>query len=229
MYKKSKAWGTAAILAMIVTNTACADTIEDGRYWLNISLAGSLPVDTWGWTLDLRPRWREEGRYFDQLIASGYVIKKINSQASVGLGVDHVQNHPAGRESFEENRLTSQFLYKFEDFSWGKLQSRTRVEFRRREQFDDTAYRLREMLRASWAIPRLTDCSLVIFDELMLNLNDTDWNVRRGIDQNRAFVGLAYQVNKQAGLEFGYMNQYVNTRTIDRENHILTGTVRYQF
>jgi Protein of unknown function (DUF2490) len=218
-----------ALSFFCLTTNVQAETIEDGRHWLNFGLAGPLPVDTWSWTLDLRPRWRDEGQNFDQFVASGFVIKQINSQASLGLGVDHVQNHPAKRESFEENRLSSQFLYKFEPFAGIKLQSRTRFELRRREHFDDTAYRLREMLRASWTIPQHPDWSLVLFDELMIHVNNTDWNVRRGIDQNRIFLGVNYKFNEHVSIESGYLNQHVNTRTIDRENHILNSTLRYSF
>jgi Protein of unknown function (DUF2490) len=220
---------TALAAALLLASTAYAETIEDGRYWLNISLLGNLPAQDWNWTLDLRPRWRDEGRNFDQFIASGFINKNLSPKFALGLGIDHVQNHPAGLESFEENRLVPQMQYKFDDIAGIKLQSRTRFEFRTREDFDDTAFRLREMIRASYPLSFNPKLSLLVFDELMINFNNTDWNVRRGIDQNRVFAGVAYQANTQTGFEFGYLNQYVNTRTIDRENHILTATFRYNF
>lgn len=218
-----------AILVGFFMNTAQAETQEDGRYWLNLSLAGKLPAETWLWTFDFRPRWREEGSEFDQYIASGYVIKQLNKQASLGLGIDHIVTHPSGGKTFEENRLTPQFLYKFDEFLGIKLVSRTRFEFRHRENADDTAYRLREQLRAMWAFPKSPRLSLVLSNELMLNLNDTDWNIRRGIDQNRAFVGLNWKTSQQTSVDFGYQNQYINTRNVDRENHILMGTLFVNF
>ncbi len=220
---------TALAASLLLASTAHAETEEDGRYWLNISLLGNLPANDWNWTLDLRPRWRDEGRNFDQLVVAGYVNKKLSNQLSLGLGIDHVVTHPASRESFQENRVAAQMHYKFDDILGLKLQSRTRFEFRAREGFDDTAYRLREQMRISYPLAFNPKLSLLVFDELFLNLNDTDWNVRRGIDQNRVFVGVAYQVDSHTGVEFGYLNQYVNTRTVDRENHILTATVRYNF
>ena len=196
---------------------------------MNFSFLGILTAKDWGWTLDLRQRWREEGENFDQFIASGYIIKKLSPKFALGLGIDHIQNHPSGKESFEENRITSQMQYKFDDIAGIKIQSRTRFEFRRREQFDDIAYRLREQMRASYPLNFNPNISLVMFDELLLNLNSTDWKVARGIDQNRVFVGMGYQANTHVNIEFGYLNQYINTQTINRENHVLNTTLRYQF
>lgn len=213
----------------VISLQAEAETIEDGRYWFNLSLAGPLPASTYSWAVDLRARWRDEGRNFDQFIASGYVIKQIDSKLSLGLGIDHLQNHPAGREPFEENRLTPQMIYKFDDIGNLKLQSRTRFEFRQREDFDDTAYRLREMLRVTYVLPQYPNVTLVASDEFFLNANNTDWNVRRGIDQNRAFIGVNYKINAHASIESGYLNQFVNTRANDRENHIINSTIRYNF
>lgn len=216
------------IIGFFVGN-AQAQTEEDGRYWLNLSLAGKLPAESWLWTFDFRPRWREEGSEFDQYIASGYLIKQLNKHASLGLGIDHIVTHPSGGKSFEENRLTPQFLYKFDEFFGIKLVSRTRLESRHREDFDDTAYRLREQLRAMWAFPKLSRLSLVLSNELMLNLNDADWNIRRGIDQNRAFVGLNWKTSQQTSVDIGYQNQYINTRPVDRQHHILMGTLYVNF
>lgn len=219
----------ALVTALLLASTAHAEIEEDGRYWLNLSLLGNLPAEDWNWTLDLRPRWRDEGRNFDQFVASAFVNKKLGQKLSIGLGTDHVQNHPAGRESFEENRIVPQVIYKFDDIAGVKLQSRSRFEFRMREDFDDTSYRFREQIRASYPLAFNPKLSLVLFDELFLNVNDTNWNVRRGIDQNRVFAGVAYQTNSQTGFEFGYLNQYVNTRNIYRENHIVTATFRHNF
>lgn len=219
----------ALVAALLLASKAHAETIEDGRYWFDVGLSGNLPADDWSWTLNFRPRWRDEGRNFDQFIASGFIIKKLSPKLALGLGIDHVQNHPGGRESFEENRLVPQLQYKFDDIAGIKLQSRTRFEFRKREDFDDTSYRLRELIRASYPLPINPKVSIIVFDELFINFNNTDWNVRRGIDQNRVFAGLGYQANTHASFEFGYLNQHINTRTIDRENHVLTGTLKYNF
>jgi hypothetical protein len=214
---------------LISTSVVNAETIEDGRLWLNFSLQGALPVESWNWSVDLRPRWRDEGRHFDQFLSSLFINKTMTPKFALGFGVDHVVSHPANRESFEENRAVLQMQYFLDDFAGVRLSSRTRFEFRYREDFDDAAYRFREQIRASYPLKAMPSVSAVIFDELLINLNNTDWNVTRGVDQNRLFAGFAYQGNKHTSFEFGYLHQLVNTKTIDQENHILSVILRHQF
>ncbi|MBC7756939.1 MAG: DUF2490 domain-containing protein [Bdellovibrio sp.] len=59
-------------------------------------------------------------------------------------------------------------------------------------------------------------------DELFFSANSTDWCAASGFDQNRAFNGLGYKLNKHNAFEIGYLNQFVNTRKADRENHVLS-------
>ncbi len=51
----------------------------------------------------------------------------------------------------------------------------------------------------------------------------------RGTDQNRLFLGANWKFDELSNLEVGYINQYVNGKTIDRENHILSSTIRFNF
>jgi len=60
-------------------------------------------------------------------------------------------------------------------------------------------------------------------------VNDTDWGAVSGFDQNRAFLGVNAKINQQVALEVGYLNQYINTRNVDRENHALSTTLNLQF
>ncbi|RXD91142.1 DUF2490 domain-containing protein, partial [Xanthomonas perforans] len=55
------------------------------------------------------------------------------------------------------------------------------------------------------------------------------WGAQRGLDQNRVFVGINWKFNAIANADVGYLNQFVNTRTVDRENHVLMTTFRFNF
>ncbi len=85
------------------------------------------------------------------------------------------------------------------------------------------------MLKVTKPVSRGSDLSWVLSDELFLNFNNTDWGARSGIDQNRAFLGLSYKIDASATLELGYLNQAVNTRTVDRENHVFSSTLSLKF
>ncbi len=218
------------ILATLIScKNAIAETIEDGRYWFSLYSQGPLPKENFYWSLDIHPRWREEGRHFDTLILRPSLIYKITPKTSIWTGYDTINNHPAGQSSFQENRLWEQVMHQFEQFGALTLTVRTRFEQRDREDYSDIAHRLRQMVRATTPSSLHQQLSWVIWDELFINLNQTDWGVMRGTDQNRLFLGANWKFDELSNLEVGYINQYVNGKTIDRENHILSSTIRFNF
>jgi hypothetical protein len=218
------------ILATLIScKNAIAETIEDGRYWFSLYTQGPLPKENFYWSLDIHPRWREEGRNFDTLILRPSLIYKITPKTSIWTGYDTINNHPAGQSSFQENRLWEQVMHQFEQFGALTLTVRTRFEQRDREDYSDIAHRLRQMVRATTPSSLHQQLSWVIWDELFINLNQTDWGVMRGTDQNRLFLGANWKFDELSNLEVGYINQYVNGKTIDRENHILSSTIRFNF
>ncbi len=218
------------ILATLIScKNAIAETIEDGRYWFSLYTQGPLPKENFYWSLDIHPRWREEGRHFDTLILRPSLIYKITPKTSIWTGYDTINNHPAGQSSFQENRLWEQVMHQFEPFGALTLTVRTRFEQRDREDYSDIAHRLRQMVRATTPSSLHQQLSWVVWDELFINLNQTDWGVMRGTDQNRLFLGANWKFDELSNLEVGYINQYVNGKTIDRENHILSSTIRFNF
>lgn len=218
------------ILATLIScKNAIAETIEDGRYWFSLYTQGPLPKENFYWSLDIHPRWREEGQNFDTLILRPSLIYKITPKTSIWTGYDTINNHPAGQSSFQENRLWEQVMHQFEPFGALTLTVRTRFEQRDREDYSDIAHRLRQMVRATTPSSLHQQLSWVVWDELFINLNQTDWGVMRGTDQNRLFLGANWKFDELSNLEVGYINQYVNGKTIDRENHILSSTIRFNF
>lgn len=218
------------ILATLIScKNAIAETIEDGRYWFSLYTQGPLPKENFYWSLDIHPRWREEGRHFDTLILRPSLFYKISPKTSVWLGYDTIKNHPQSQASFQENRLWEQVMHQFEPFGGLTLTVRTRFEQRDREDYSDIAHRLRQMVRATTPSSLHQQLSWVVWDELFINLNQTDWGVMRGTDQNRLFLGANWKFDELSNLEVGYINQYVNGKTIDRENHILSSTIRFNF
>ena len=188
-----------------------------------------MPRENWFWSLDVQPRLREEGSHFDTLILRPALFYKITPKTSIWTGYDTINNHPAGQSSFQENRLWEQVMHQFEPFGGLTLTVRTRFEQRDREDYSDIAHRLRQMVRATTPSSLHQQLSWVIWDELFINLNQIDWGVMRGTDQNRLFLGANWKFDELSNLEVGYINQYVNGKTIDRENHILSSTIRFNF
>jgi hypothetical protein len=221
--------GWAFFSCLINSHFSFADTEEDGRFWFSIYTQGALPKEKWFWSLDIHPRLRDEGSHFDTLILRPALFYKITPKTSIWTGYDTINNHPAGQSSFQENRLWEQVMHQFEPFGGLTLTVRTRFEQRDREDYSDIAHRLRQMVRATTPSSLHQQLSWVIWDELFINLNQTDCGVMRGTDQNRLFLGANWKFDELSNLEVGYINQYVNGKTIDRENHILSSTIRFNF
>lgn len=223
-----KKLATAITLLLAMTNVN-AETIEDGRIWLNLNAQGAIGDTNFNWYAELQPRWREEGDHFDQLIIRPALFYKLDTKSSVWLGYVKVVNHPAGKPTREENRLWQQFTYNFDKIGSVAIQSRTRLEQRRLEDASDTEHRLRQMIKLSMPLSFNPNLSAVASDEYFIKLNNTDWGGDSGFDQNRLFLGLGYKFSDHAKLEVGYLNQYVNTSTVDRMNHVISTTVSYNF
>jgi hypothetical protein len=135
-----------------------------------------------------------------------------------------------GFENFaDEHRLYEVFQYTYTHAASGiSVQLRTRFEQRFRHPEGDLEFglRARQMVRAMAPLTSDRRLSLVAWDEVFFNLTDSghedaglsangaqtftpQWEFS-GFDQNRAFVGLAYQfIAGTLRAELGYMNQYV--------------------
>ncbi len=212
-----------------ISSFASAETDEDGRFWLNVNAQGAMSNQSFGWYMEVQPRWREEGEAFDTLIIRPAIFYKLSDSSSLWLGYGNVQTHPAGQSIKTEHRLWQQYLHNFEPMNGIKLQSRTRFEQRRLEQASDTGYKLRQMLRATKTLEDAPSIYLAAWDEFFVYLNDTDWGAKQGFDQNRLFLGLGAKLNPTLVLEVGYLNQYVNTQQTNAMNHVLSTTLTLNF
>ena len=70
----------------------------------------------------------------------------------------------------------------------------------------------------------------VLWEELFLNLNATDYGAKRGLDQNRAFAGLGWHWSQTARSEAGYLHHF-NRRPgrENRVNHVLALNLAFSF
>lgn len=214
---------------MLSCSHAWAGAEEDGNYWLNLHLQGDLPVQNFAWSMDTNPRWRNEGKHMDNLYLRPALFYKLNPTTNLWLGHDTIIGHPEGKSAYHETRWYQQFQYQFEPMSTVTFSDRTRLEERSRKGFHDTGHRLRQMLKATMPLKIHPKLSMVVSNELFININPTDWGARRGIDQNRLFIGANWKFNKGSYLEAGYLNQMINKTNTNLENHVITATLGFKF
>lgn len=112
----------------------------------------------------------------------------------------------------DEHRIWEQWQWEIQDApTLFRFQLRTRFEQRFRTQIPlDVAVRFRQFVRMSVGLDQRNVVWFVLWDEIFFGLNDAGGYQRAGFDQNRLFVGWAFQaVPGQLRFELGYFNQWI--------------------
>jgi hypothetical protein len=149
--------------------------------------------------LDLQARRGGEGTVFLVRPGVGYLFDQRFSLWAGYLFAPTVLD--VGPDRYE-NRAWEQFMAVFKPGS-GTLTLRTRAEQRFVVDASDVGYRFRQLARYQHAFsPRWAG---VVWDEIFVGANDTDFGQQAGLDQNRAFVGPAWLPEDGVRLEAGYL------------------------
>ena len=205
-----------------------AQTIDDAGQWSALFLQDRFSPDS-------RLRWWFDGHYrlfddsdgFGQSIIRPGIGLDVGEHSALWAGYGWIRTSPIQGEDIDEHRIWQQWTWsrRVDPF---KFATRTRFEQRFIESSDDTGLRLRQFVRGQKNLGPCSKCTFVVWDELFIALNDTDWGQRSGFDQNRIFVGFGFKKHHSSPwrVEIGYMNQTVNQRgPTDRSNHVLAFNV----
>lgn len=205
-----------------------AATIEDFQTWANITATGSFaPLgDQWKnvrWWLEGQGRFGNDASRFSQGMIRPGIGYALNDHASVWLGYAWIPTEePFTTNPFDEHRIWQQFLWT-SPTSFGTFTSRSRLEERFASSGSDVGLRYRQLFKLSYPLNFVPNFSLVVSDEVFVNLKDANWGPISGFDQNRAFGGIGYNFTKNIKTEVGYMNQFINRFSKpDRMDHILS-------
>ena len=230
----------ACSLMPYVAPTVWADVQEDFRLWESVTARGNFgflnpdnpDLKRWRWWAEAQMRYRESGKELDQSLFRPGIGYALTDKSTVFVGYAHVSNQTINNDGLvQENRIWQQYQWSGPTFL-GPFTTRTRLEERWQENGSDTGVRFRELLKFNWPFSFHPAASFVLQDEMFVHVVSTDWGpptAKRGFDQNRAFAGIGYRWNSNVVTEFGYMNQYINTTTKDRMNHILSLNVFLDF
>lgn len=199
---------------------------EDFQTWGNITATGSLgfinpDLKNAKYWLEGQGRFGKDTSQFSQGMVRAGLGYAVTEKVSVWLGYAFVPTEePFAKVPFDEHRIWQQVLWsdKFADIT---LTSRSRLEQRFIPTGSNVGWRFRQMFKAS--VPIAYDFSFVISDEYFANINKTNYGADEGFDQNRAFVGIGYNFDKNIKTEIGYMNQYIRKpKAADRMDDILS-------
>jgi hypothetical protein len=107
-----------------------------------------------------------------------------------------------------EQRVWEQFLWSMGTVD-GSVPARSRFEQRFRPAGSEVGWRFREKVQFSHPLGSFPGYSVVLSEELFINVNRTDWT-NEGFNQNRLFAGMAFRWDEPIRTEIGYMNQFTN-------------------
>jgi hypothetical protein len=219
----------ALVLLVIAPTVAAAQTITDERLWVAVSAQDRLGATSdWRWFVDVIARSRNGVDDLDATALRGAIGVDLSSHTSVAAGYAAAQSYPSSGGVTLEHRIFAQAQWRGRP-AGGSLAFRTRLEQRRIEGNSGAAWRVREQVRFSHAVAPGSRVSVVTWDEVFFHANATR-RYARGLDQNRAFVGLGVALDAHAGLDVGYLNQFSRSRSgPDRVNHILSVTLALTF
>ncbi len=196
---------------------------EDFQAWNAVALTSPAAKDSklmlW---FDGHARFADDaGRLGVSIIRPGLGYR-VSDRATLWLGYARVTLHPG--PDIDEDRIWQQATFPLGNFLGGSLSGRTRLEQRFRDEDNDTGVRLRQFFRWSRQLGE-SQYSAVVWDELFLGLNQADWGQRDGFDQNRAFLGLAWQPSPKIRAEAGYLHNRIGRGGPDQTNHALALTL----
>lgn len=218
--------------ALVGAAPAAAD--EDFHTWGAIVATGPLSTalpDARFW-LEGQGRFDDDSSRFNQGIVRAAFGHAFTSRAVLWAGYAYIPTHPPGSgNNTVEHRPWQQFTWRAAaPFAGLTMSTRTRLEQRFVEGGAETGWRFRQLIKLTR--PMVTDerMYLALWNEVLVNLNSTDWGAGDGFDQNRVFAGLGIQLAPGWVTEVGYMNQYIaRDRRADASNHVLSLTLFVNF
>ncbi|WP_375393036.1 DUF2490 domain-containing protein [uncultured Sphingomonas sp.] len=211
---------TCIALLVVAASPAQAED-EDAQVWTSLTVSKSVTpkVDA---TLEVHGRFTDDVSRFGQLLIRPSLTYKLAHGWSLTGGYAFIRTRFAGAAPHEEHRLWEQVGYTFVQNKKTALSvgGRTRIEQRFRVGGDQVGWRLRQQFRAQLPLTATGSLRAVLWNETFVQLNDTDWGARSGVDQTRTFVGVGLPVGSRITVEPGYLNQIVYRPGPNRMNHI---------
>ncbi|MGE3772287.1 MAG: DUF2490 domain-containing protein [Gammaproteobacteria bacterium] len=220
---------TWALALVALSCPVAAEPLSEFQTWTSVAVSGPLR-GAWRYAADVHLRFGDDSSRYSQGIVRPGVGYALSDETSLWAGYAYIESEaPFAAQPTDEHRLWQQLSWT-QPTPLGLFTSRTRLEQRNLETGDDTGWRLRQSLRLAHPLARVPRTSVVTWNEIFFHLNDTDWGVETGMDQNRLFIGLGHELAAHLRGEAGYLNFYQHRpRDADRLNHLLWLSLAFQF
>ena len=216
-------WLLSLTLLFGSVGPARSEINQQGGGWLMFLGSGSFEplapsLSRLRWWFDGQARFSQQADGLGQTIVRPGLGWALNESTSVWIGYGWIRDYdyfPSGDDR-DENRIWQQLLWNGSVSRWS-VQSRTRLEQRFVEGGDDVGWRLREFVKVVYPLIKSGRIRFAAYEEIFINLNDTDWGARAGFDQNRLFLGFNVPLDsaRKIQAELGYLNRYAEPPEVD--------------
>ena len=217
------------LIALSAAVNADAQSVTDERIWFNLTIQDQGgTASPWHWSMEFIVRSRDVVEALDSAAIRPTISYNLTPRSTVGGGYLFGRTDPSVGRTLTEHRFFGQFTWR-SPAAGGTMAFRTRLEERVIVDDSGPVARLRQQVRFSRPVSRGSKLAWVVYEELFLNLNESN-RYRRGVDHNRAYAGLSGALNSGLRVDLGYLNQFIPGRAApDRMNHILSGTLAVSF
>lgn len=217
-----------ALFLLFGSSLTFAETVQQHSGWVAWFNTDRFN-EHWGFVSDVQLRSADDLKEAQNLLIRPGLTYFINGQNNASAGYAYVATLNNPGDNLVEHRIWQQFIH---TQTWHKaaLTHRFRLEQRFVEQLSTRdrlfSQRVRYFIRGVMPLrgdkASFTEGPFFAFqNELFLNLQHRDHVNGKVFDQNRLFLAGGYRLSSKYDLEVGYMNQFINGRVNDTENHIL--------
>ena len=220
----------AAVIGLLALSHAPlhAQTIETQTGWA--MWANSVKLnDRWGLISDVQVRSSDDWKDVRNLIIRPGISYFLDAQNTLSAGYAFIRTYSPTAPDITEHR-TWQQLVSNKKFRGNPLTHRLRLEQRFIERVTgENVYsdRLRYFVRLQVPLgkkagqPFTRGKYLAVQNEVFLNVSGRRNLNGQLLDQNRAYLGFGQRLSAKADIEIGYLNQQVNGRSRDTQNHVI--------
>ena len=221
---------TPILAAALLGCAACPAHADDFQQWAaasaKIDLSEKITVSN-----ELVARFSNDRNGLYELENSLLVGYKLSSKVTAWAGYVHDPNYDAGDFTVMEHRAREQLTVD-NVAKWGKvsLSARLRLEQRWREGVDGTGWRARPYLKFALPLGGKTTPTLNLTEEALVNLNNTSFQSKDGLERLRTAASLSFPLSKAVKLEAGYLNQHrFVSNGPDTDDHVVTASIGLSF
>lgn len=211
---------------LLLSSTAYAD--EQTQGWFNTSLNWNI-TDEWVGNFATSTRSTDEFEDIGTVQVGVDLGYKLNDKWTIYQGFVW-DGSSFNTERKDEFRPYQQVVYKQKFGDW-TLALRTKLEERIFDYHNnDLSMRFRQQVRGEYALN--DKWYLAASEEVFVNINNVEGlRNKAGVDQNRVFGGVGYNLTEQAKVEVGYLYRWVHgfDVTEDVDQHILYTGFNYSF